>query len=39
MELLAFIAIVAIGIYGKVKALDNLVGGKEDDNAENDSEI
>lgn len=36
MEVLAFIAIVAIGIYGKVKALDNLVGGSEDDNAEND---
>lgn len=36
MEVLAFIAIVAIGIYGKVKALDNLVGGKEDDSAEND---
>lgn len=36
MELLAFIAIVGIGIYGKVKALDNLVGGKEDDAEEND---
>lgn len=36
MELLAFIAIVAIGIYGKVKVLDNLVGGKEDDTEEND---
>jgi hypothetical protein len=36
MELLAFIAIVAIGIYVKVKALDNLVGGKEDDTEEND---
>lgn len=36
MEALAFIAIVAIGIYGKAKALDNLVGGKEDDTEEND---
>ena len=36
MEVLAFIAIVAIGIYVKVKALDNLVGGKEDDTEEND---
>lgn len=36
MELLAFIAIVAIGIYVKVKVLDNLVGGKEDDCTEND---
>lgn len=36
MEALAFIAIVTIGIYGKVKALDNLVGGKEDDIEEND---
>ena len=36
MEALAFIAIVAIGIYGKVKALDNLVGDKEDDTEEND---
>lgn len=36
MEVLAFIAIVAIGIYGKVKALDKLVGGKEDDSEEND---
>jgi hypothetical protein len=36
MEALAFIAIVAIGIYVKVKALDNLVGGKEDDTEEND---
>ena len=36
MEALAFIAIVAVGIYGKVKALDNLVGGKENDAEEND---
>lgn len=36
MELLAFIAIVAIGIYVKVKVLDNLVGGKENDAEEND---
>ena len=36
MELLAFIVIAAIGIYVKVKALDNLVGGKEDDTEEND---
>lgn len=36
MELLAFITIAAIGIYVKVKALDNLVGGKEDDTEEND---
>ena len=36
MEALAFIAIVAIGIYVKVKVLDNLVGGKEDDAEEND---
>lgn len=36
MEALAFIAIVAIGIYVKVKVLDNLVGGKEDDIEEND---
>lgn len=36
MGLLAFIAIVGIGIYGKVKALDNLVGGKENDAEEND---
>lgn len=36
MEALAFIAIVAIGIYVKVKALDDLVGGKEDDTEEND---
>lgn len=35
MEVLAFIAIVAIGIYAKVKVLDNLVGGKEDDAEEN----
>ena len=36
MEALIFIAIVAIGIYVKCKTLDSLVGGKEDDNAEND---
>lgn len=36
MELLAFIAIVAIGIYVKVKVLDDLVGGKEDDAEKND---
>ena len=36
MEALTFIAIVAIGIYVKVKALDNLVGGKENDAEEND---
>lgn len=35
MELLTFIAIVAIGIYVKVKVLDNLVGGKENDAEEN----
>ena len=36
MEALAFIAIVAIGIYVKVKVLDDLVGGKEDDAEKND---
>lgn len=36
MELLVFIAIVAIGIYVKIKALNNLVGGKENDTEEND---
>lgn len=35
MELLTLIAIVAIWIFVKVKILDSLVGGKEDDNAEN----
>ena len=36
MELLILIAIVAIGICVKVKVLDNLVGGKENDAEEND---
>lgn len=36
MELLMLVAIVAIGIYVKVKVLDNLVGGKENDAEEND---
>ena len=36
MELLILVAIVAAGIYVKVKVLDNLVGGKENDCAEND---
>lgn len=35
MELLMLVAIVAIGIYVKVKVLDNLVGGKENDTEEN----
>lgn len=30
MEWLAFIALIALGIYYKVKALDELVGGVED---------
>ena len=35
MEPLMLVAIVAIGIYVKVKVLDNLVGGKENDAEEN----
>ena len=36
MELIMLIAIVVIGIYAKVKVLDGLVGGKENNSAEND---
>ena len=35
MELLILVAIVAVGVCVKVKVLDNLVGGKENDAKEN----